>query len=103
MLATASIGAIWSSCSPDFGVSGVVDRFGQIEPKVLFAVNGYYYNGKICDTRPVVQGVVDAIQSIERTVMIPFVADLDTTLATGDVVEWSRFAVAGASLVIEPV
>ncbi len=45
MLAAASIGAIWSSCSPDFGRQGVLDRFGQIEPKVLFAVDGYYYNG----------------------------------------------------------
>jgi acetoacetyl-CoA synthetase len=46
MLATASLGAIWSSCSPDFGVQGVVDRFGQIEPKLLFFVEGYFYNGK---------------------------------------------------------
>ena len=46
MLAAASLGAIWSSCSPDFGVQGVLDRFGQIEPKVLFAVDGYWYNGK---------------------------------------------------------
>ena len=51
MLATTSIGAIWSSCSPDFGTHGVVDRFGQIEPKVLFAANAYFYNGKICDSR----------------------------------------------------
>ena len=46
MLATASLGAIWSSCSPDFGEQGVIDRFGQIEPKVLFCVDGYFYNGK---------------------------------------------------------
>src|SRR5690606_39006279 len=45
MLATTSIGAIWSSCSPDFGINGVLDRFGQIAPKVLFATDGYYYNG----------------------------------------------------------
>ena len=49
MLATTSIGAIWSSCSPDFGVTGVVDRFGQIEPKVLFTANAYFYNGKRFD------------------------------------------------------
>ena len=61
MLATTSIGAIWSSCSPDFGINGVVDRFGQIEPKVLFAVNGYYYNGKTCDTRATVRGVVERL------------------------------------------
>ncbi len=49
MLATASLGAVWSSCSPDFGVRGVLDRFGQIEPKVLFAADGYVYAGKRCD------------------------------------------------------
>lgn len=46
MLAATSIGAIWSSCSPDFGIKGVLDRFGQIRPRVLFTANGYYYNGK---------------------------------------------------------
>ena len=49
MLAAASLGAIFSSCSPDFGVQGVLDRFGQIEPKVLFACDGYRYNGKVID------------------------------------------------------
>ena len=46
MLATASLGAVWTSCSPDFGVQGVLDRFGQVEPKVFICVDGYYYNGK---------------------------------------------------------
>src|ERR1700752_5365704 len=50
MLATASLGAVWSSCSPDFGVQGVLDRFGQIEPKVLFCADGYIYNGKEFDS-----------------------------------------------------
>ncbi|SVE47867.1 uncharacterized protein METZ01_LOCUS500721, partial [marine metagenome] len=54
MLATASIGAIWSSCSPDFGRDGVLDRFGQIEPKILFAADGYFYHGKCIDSRPLV-------------------------------------------------
>ena len=49
VLATASIGAVWSSCSPDFGAQGVLDRFGQIEPKVLIACDGYYYGGKTID------------------------------------------------------
>src|SRR5690606_6234035 len=52
MLAATSIGATWSSCSPDFGVQGVLDRFGQIEPKVLFAADGYYYGGKTIDVLP---------------------------------------------------
>lgn len=46
MLATASLGAVWSSCSPDFGINGVLDRFGQIKPRILFTTDGYLYNGK---------------------------------------------------------
>ena len=57
MLATASIGAVWSSCSPDFGIDGVLDRFGQIEPKILFATDGYFYNGKRIDARPSVEAI----------------------------------------------
>jgi acetoacetyl-CoA synthetase len=72
MLATTSIGAIWSSCSPDFGVNGIVDRFGQIEPKVLFCADGYFYNGKRFDSLPAVAGVVRAIDSIGHTVVVPF-------------------------------
>jgi len=103
MLATTSIGAIWSSCSPDFGINGVVDRFGQIEPKVLFAANGYYYNGKTCDTRSIVEGVVDAVGSILCTVIIPFAHDLatDTSLVNG--VPWQNFARRGEELTFTPV
>jgi acetoacetyl-CoA synthetase len=72
MLATASLGATWSSCSPDFGVTGVVDRFGQIEPKVLIAANGYRYNGKHIDCRANVAAVTAALTSIARTVIVPF-------------------------------
>src|SRR6187549_332419 len=57
MLATASVGAVWSSCSPDFGVDAVLDRFGQIEPKVLFATDGYFYNGKSIDSLPLVRAI----------------------------------------------
>jgi len=103
MLAATSIGAIWSSCSPDFGINGVVDRFGQIEPKVLFAANGYYYNGKTCDTRSIVEGVVDAVGSILCTVIIPFAHDLatDTSLVNG--VPWQNFARRGEELTFTPV
>jgi acetoacetyl-CoA synthetase len=103
MLATTSIGAIWSSCSPDFGVNGVVDRFGQIEPRVLIAVNGYYYNGKTCDSRKVVEGVVDRIPSIERTVVVPFAHDLDAAIACDNAVAWTEFCVPGSDLSFEPV
>jgi len=95
MLATTSLGAIWSSCSPDFGVNGIVDRFGQIEPKVLFSVNGYYYNGKTCDTRTTVDDVVAEIESIECTVMVPFVQELPATSATGNAVKWDEFGRPG--------
>jgi acetoacetyl-CoA synthetase len=103
MLATTSIGAVWSSCSPDFGVNGVVDRFGQITPKVLFATNGYFYNGKTCDTRSIVERVVQDIPGIERVVMLPFVDDLPTDIASSCAVCWRDFALATSSLSFTPV
>jgi len=72
MLATAAIGATWSSCSPDFGVQGVLDRFGQIAPKVLFAADGYWYNGKAVDVRDKVRAVVAALPTVARTIVIPY-------------------------------
>ena len=72
MLATASIGAIWSSCSPDFGFQGVMDRFGQIEPKVLFAANGYSYGGKQFDSLEKVKQITGEISSIEKVVVVPY-------------------------------
>jgi len=73
-LATASIGAIWSSCSPDFGPASVVDRFAQIEPKVLFAVDGYGYGGKRFDRRVVLAELRAAIPSLEHTIRLPYLA-----------------------------
>ena len=75
MLAATSLGAVWSSCSPDFGVAGVLDRFGQIEPKVLFAVDGYRYNGKEFDSIDRVRQMVEKIPSIETVVIVPHLAD----------------------------
>ena len=74
MLATTSIGAIWSSCSPDFGSNGVMDRFGQIQPKVLFSADGYFYNGKRCDSLQRLAQIAARIESIERIVLVPIVA-----------------------------
>jgi acetoacetyl-CoA synthetase len=79
-LACASLGAIWSSCSPDFGARSVADRFAQIEPKVLFAVDGYRYNGRDFDRLDTVAGLVDEIPSLEHVVVLPYLAhspDLD--------------------------
>lgn len=71
-LATASLGAIWSSCSPDFGASAVADRFTQIEPKVLLAVDGYDYGGKGFDRRSVVRDLADSMPSVEQIVILPY-------------------------------
>ncbi|MEA2109774.1 MAG: acetoacetate--CoA ligase [Pseudomonadota bacterium] len=72
MLATTSIGAIWSSCSPDFGIKGVLDRFGQIEPKVVFTANGYGYNGKTFDSLQRVSDILNSLPSVEKVVVIPY-------------------------------
>src|SRR4051812_1055570 len=74
MLATASLGAVWSSCSPDFGVQGVLDRFGQIEPKVLFAVDAYHYNGKTHDVLGKLADIAPKLPSLQKLVVIPYVA-----------------------------
>lgn len=71
-LACASIGAIWSSCSPDFGISSVIDRFQQIEPKVLIAVDGYRYNGKIHDKKAVINELQQALPCLEKTVIVSY-------------------------------
>jgi acetoacetyl-CoA synthetase len=72
MLATASLGAIWSSCSPDFGVQGVLDRFGQIEPKVLLCADGYLYGGKQFDSLDKVRQIVAKLPSVQRCVVVPY-------------------------------
>ena len=72
MLAATSIGAIWSSCSPDFGIQGVLDRFGQIEPKVIFTPNGYYYNGKSFDSLARIKQLLEKLPSIQKVVVVPY-------------------------------
>ncbi|MBS0438611.1 MAG: acetoacetate--CoA ligase [Proteobacteria bacterium] len=72
MLATASLGATWSSCSPDFGINGVVDRFGQIAPKVLFTADKYGYGGKQFDCLEKIRGVLAKIPGVEKLVVIPY-------------------------------
>jgi acetoacetyl-CoA synthetase len=90
MLATASLGAIWSSCSPDFGVQGVLDRFGQIEPKVLFCPDGYYYNGKVIDSLERVRAFAPRLASLKRIVVVSYLAEkpnltgLDKSVAFAD-------------------
>ncbi len=75
MLATTSLGAIWSSCSPDFGIKGVLDRFGQIQPKVLFTADGYFFKGREIDSLTRISEIARQIPSIEQLVVIPYVKD----------------------------
>jgi len=89
MLAAASLGAVWSSCSPDFGFKGVMDRFGQIRPKVLVACDGYFYNGKKIDTIERVTRVESEIDSIEKVVVVPFVSDSPDLSAMTNPILWS--------------
>ena len=72
MLAATSLGAIWSSCSPDFGVKGILDRFQQIEPKILFTANGYSYNGRVFDSLERVSSVLGEIPSVEKVIVVPY-------------------------------
>jgi acetoacetyl-CoA synthetase len=74
MLAAASLGATWSSCSPDFGIQGVLDRFGQIAPKVLFTADGYYYGGKTIDSLAPIAGVLAQLPSVKQVVVVPYVS-----------------------------
>jgi len=75
MLATASLGATWTSCSPDFGTQGVLDRFGQTEPTVLFCCDGYYYNAKTVDTLPRIAEIVKQLPTVKRVVVVPYVSE----------------------------
>ncbi len=74
MLASASIGAIWSSCSPDFGIKGVLDRFQQIKPKILFTVDGYYYNGKKFNYLDKVKQIAEQLPSLKYVVVNPYIS-----------------------------
>jgi acetoacetyl-CoA synthetase len=94
-LATASIGAVWSSCSPDFGPASVIDRFAQIEPKVLFAVDGYRYGGKDFDRRETLTRLQAEMPSLVRTVVLPYL-DPDPDLAPlRDAIRWEELLATG--------
>ncbi|HEX6456285.1 MAG TPA: acetoacetate--CoA ligase [Solirubrobacterales bacterium] len=89
-LAAASIGAVWSSCSPDFGPASVVDRFAQIEPKVLVAVDGYRYGGKDFDRREVVAQLQEAMPSLERPVVVPYLDPEPDLAPLRDAMRWDE-------------
>ncbi|MGH7628855.1 MAG: acetoacetate--CoA ligase [Gemmatimonadales bacterium] len=92
MLATASLGAVWSSCSPDFGVNGVLDRFGQIAPKALFCADGYRYAGKQIDSLARVREVAKRIPSIERIVVVPYLRERPDLAMVPNAVTWEQFS-----------
>jgi acetoacetyl-CoA synthetase len=100
-LASASIGAIWSSCSPDFGLSAVVDRFAQIEPKVLVAVDGYSYNGREFDRMDIVAELEQAMPSLERTILIPYLDPEADPARLGKGVRWGDVEETGAGAELE--
>jgi acetoacetyl-CoA synthetase len=104
-LATASIGAIWSSCSPDFGPASVIDRFAQIEPRVLLAVDGYSYGGRPFDRREVLTELKEAMPSLERTVVLPYLDPEPDLAPLRDAILWDELLAAGegAELVFERV
>lgn len=98
MLATASLGAIWSSCSPDFGVSGVCDRFSQIAPKVLFTADGYCYAGKSIDCLATVRAIQQKIPAIEHVVVVPYLSAQPPLDAVDDAVLFGDFGSKEARL-----
>jgi len=100
-LASASLGAIWSSCSPDFGASSVIDRFAQIEPKVLLCVDGYRYGGRDFDRTDVVVGLQAAMPSLERTVVLPYLASEPDISRLDRAVTWEELLDAGDGAPLE--
>jgi len=91
MLAAASLGAVWSSCSPDFGVRGVLDRFGQIEPSVLVVTDGYTYNGKRCPTLPRVAEMLSQLKGVRRVAVVPFMDEQPSLAGLPNAVLWREW------------
>ena len=101
MLAATSLGATWSSCSPDFGIKGVLDRFGQIKPKVLFTANGYFFKGKSFDSLARVSDILREIPSIEHVVVVPYTEQNPDITELPKAVDYRQFKSTDKSLEIE--
>ena len=91
MLAATSLGATWSSCSPDFGIKGVLDRFGQIKPKVLFTANGYFFKGKKLDSLDRIGNIIKELPSIEKVVVVPYTEQEPDISAIPNAVHYESF------------
>ncbi len=102
-LACASIGAIWSSCSPDFGTRSVTDRFNQIKPKVLFAVDGYQYGGRAFDSSAAIAELQQSLSSLEHTVLVSYLKSDAGTQGMEHTVIWEELMNQGGDLVFEQV
>jgi acetoacetyl-CoA synthetase len=102
-LACASIGATWSSCSPDFGTRSVNDRFSQISPRVLFAVDGYQYGGKAFDLKPALGRLQQSLGSLEKTIFVPYLNPAAGPAGLDNVVMWDDLLKDDAELVFEQV
>jgi len=101
VLAAAAIGAVWSSCSPDFGVQGVLDRFGQIEPRLLIACDGYFYAGKTHDVMPRVADITSSLPTIERTVIVPYTGAPSAVETVRGGIQWAEFLGTGGGPTLE--
>jgi acetoacetyl-CoA synthetase len=91
MLGAASLGATFTSCSPDFGVQGVVDRFGQVEPKILVCCDGYFYNGKVIESLPRIAEIVAQLPTVERVVVVPYASEKPDVAAVPRAVALAQF------------
>jgi len=100
MLATVSIGAIWASCGPDFGPRGVVDRFGQLAPKLAFCVDGYHYGGKLFDRRPELKAILNALPSVEQVIYLRQLEPSNDTPLTAHTLFWEE-ALSGPDIARE--
>ncbi len=102
LLATASLGAIWSSCAPEFGVRAVIDRFGQIEPKVMIAMDGYRYGDKPIDRRVEIEEIRSALPTLKSTVVLPYL-DAGAVAEIPDATAWEGLLAEAGPLEFEPV
>lgn len=101
MLAATSIGAVWSSCSPDFGINGVLDRFGQIGPKVLFAADGYFFKGNKVDCLQRISSIMNQLPSIEQVVVVPFTERSPYIQSIQKAIYYNEFKATRAGLSID--
>lgn len=101
MLAAASLGATWSSCSPDFSIKGVLDRFGQIKPRVLFTANGYSFKGKKIDSLERIANILKELPSIEKVVVVPYTDQEADIGKIANAVHYRDFRLSETGLQIE--